>query len=76
MLDTRYTLNTETGDIAPVVDSAEVQQLDQDYLLAVYARLPVTLVRGAGARVWDSEGKEYLDFLAGIAVNSARPLSS
>ncbi|QEO13264.1 acetylornithine transaminase [Agromyces intestinalis] len=28
------------------------------------------LVRGAGARVWDDEGREYLDFLAGIAVNS------
>ncbi|MDO7881751.1 acetylornithine transaminase [Antiquaquibacter soli] len=30
----------------------------------------VQLVRGAGARVWDSEGREYLDFLAGIAVNA------
>jgi len=35
------------------------------------AALPsVELVRGAGCRVWDSEGNEYLDFLAGIAVNS------
>jgi acetylornithine/N-succinyldiaminopimelate aminotransferase len=32
--------------------------------------LPLTLVRGQGARVWDSEGKEYLDFVAGSAVNS------
>ncbi len=35
-----------------------------------YARFPVTLVRGEGARVWDDEGNEYLDFIAGIAVNT------
>ena len=33
-------------------------------------RLPVTIVRGEGTRVWDSDGKEYLDFVAGIAVVS------
>jgi len=33
-------------------------------------RLPITLVRGQGARVWDAEDKEYLDFVAGWAVNS------
>jgi acetylornithine/N-succinyldiaminopimelate aminotransferase len=35
-----------------------------------YARLPVTFVRGEGAWLWDSEGKRYLDGLAGIAVNT------
>jgi len=30
-------------------------------------RLPITLVRGEGTRVWDDEGNEYLDFIAGIA---------
>jgi predicted acetylornithine/succinylornithine family transaminase len=30
---------------------------------------PITLVRGDGVRVWDDQGREYLDFLAGIAVN-------
>jgi predicted acetylornithine/succinylornithine family transaminase len=33
-------------------------------------RVPVTLVRGQGALVWDEEGKEYLDFVGGWAVNS------
>ncbi|HHX40210.1 MAG TPA: aspartate aminotransferase family protein [Armatimonadetes bacterium] len=33
-----------------------------------FARLPICFVRGEGARLWDTEGKEYLDFLAGIAV--------
>ena len=33
-------------------------------------RMPVTVVRGAGTRVWDDEGREYLDFVAGIATNT------
>ncbi len=39
-----------------------------DPLMPTYDRLPVTLVRGAGARVWDDDGSEYLDALAGVAV--------
>lgn len=38
------------------------------YIMGTYARLPIALVRGEGVRVWDADGKEYLDFLAGIAV--------
>ncbi len=41
-----------------------------DPYLATYARAPVTFVRGEGTRLWDSEGHEYLDFLAGISVAS------
>lgn len=40
----------------------------EDHLMGTYARQPVNLVCGSGTRVWDSEGREYLDFLAGIAV--------
>ena len=65
-----YTLDTNTGHIAPAIDDAEIKRLDADYLLPVYARLPVTLVRGAGVKVWDADGKEYWDFLAGIATNA------
>ncbi len=43
--------------------------LEQQYYQGTFKRQPITLVRGAGARVWDSDGKEYLDFVAGIAVN-------
>jgi len=39
------------------------------YLANTYARFPVVLVRGRGDRLWDSDGKEYLDFAAGIAVD-------
>ena len=48
----------------------EIVKLTQDFVAATYARFPIALVRGKGARVWDADGKEYLDFLAGIAVNS------
>jgi predicted acetylornithine/succinylornithine family transaminase len=35
-----------------------------------YGRQPLVLVRGEGSRVWDAEGREYLDFVAGLAVSS------
>ncbi|HUT54196.1 MAG TPA: acetylornithine transaminase [bacterium] len=38
------------------------------YLMNTYARFPVAFVRGEGAKLWDEDGKEYTDFLAGIAV--------
>jgi predicted acetylornithine/succinylornithine family transaminase len=41
-----------------------------DHLMPTYARYPVRFVRGEGARLWDDEGHEYLDFLAGISVSS------
>lgn len=46
------------------------QELEQKYYIQTVKRLPVTLVRGKGAKVWDDEGKEYLDFVGGWAVNS------
>lgn len=39
-------------------------------IFQTYNRQDVVLVRGRGARVWDSDGREYLDFVAGIAVNN------
>ncbi|MDP1877075.1 MAG: acetylornithine transaminase [Actinomycetota bacterium] len=42
----------------------------QRRLMANYGTPPVLLVRGQGSRVWDDEGREYVDLLAGIAVNS------
>ena len=46
------------------------QELEQKFFMQTTKRLPVTLVRGQGARVWDTKGKEYLDFVGGWAVNS------
>jgi len=48
----------------------ELQALERRYLMQTYRRAPVEFVRGEGARLWDSEGSEYLDFLAGISVCS------
>ncbi|UKO98619.1 aspartate aminotransferase family protein [Nostoc sp. UHCC 0870] len=36
-------------------------------VMSTYSRFPIALERGAGCRVWDTQGKEYLDFVAGIA---------
>jgi predicted acetylornithine/succinylornithine family transaminase len=38
------------------------------YICSTYTRFPLVLTRGEGMKVWDSEGKEYLDFVSGIAV--------
>jgi predicted acetylornithine/succinylornithine family transaminase len=45
-------------------------ELDAAYVMQTYGRLPVAFVRGEGTRLWDSEGREYLDFLSGLAVTS------
>jgi predicted acetylornithine/succinylornithine family transaminase len=50
------------------VSLAELQELERAHVIGTYARNPVEFVRGAGCRLWDSEGHEYLDFLAGISV--------
>ncbi len=46
------------------------QELERKYYMQTVERVPLTLVRGQGARVWDEEGREYLDFVGGWAVNS------
>ncbi len=46
------------------------QELEQKYFMQTVKRIPVTLVRGQGARVWDEAGREYLDFVGGWAVDS------
>ncbi|HWJ51288.1 MAG TPA: aspartate aminotransferase family protein [Solirubrobacteraceae bacterium] len=48
----------------------ELQQLERDNVIGTYARNPVEFVRGEGARLWDVDGHEYLDFLSGISVTN------
>ncbi len=50
------------------IDTRSVIRMSDDYLMNTIARQPVVFVRGQGMRVWDADGMEYLDFLAGIAV--------
>ena len=48
--------------------SETTMQMADKYMFQTYGRFPVCLVKGEGCRVWDEEGKEYLDFVGGIAV--------
>jgi predicted acetylornithine/succinylornithine family transaminase len=52
------------------MDLAELQALEERYLMRTYRRAPVEFVRGEGSLLWDAEGREYLDFLTGISVCS------
>jgi acetylornithine/N-succinyldiaminopimelate aminotransferase len=49
---------------------SETCKLFQEFVVPTYGRYDLVLVRGRGSRVWDVEGKEYLDFGAGIAVST------
>jgi acetylornithine/N-succinyldiaminopimelate aminotransferase len=48
----------------------ELRQATDRYLMHTYARLPISILRGRGSKVYDLEGREYLDFVGGIAVNA------
>jgi acetylornithine/N-succinyldiaminopimelate aminotransferase len=53
------------------VSLEELMKLETRYAMPTYARAPVEFVRGLGARLWDAEGREYLDFFAGLSVQNA-----
>ena len=52
------------------MNTDEIVALEERYVLHTYARAPFVLERGAGVRLYDSEGRAYLDFGSGIAVNA------
>ena len=64
MIDMNSKMKMEMKMGSPLMDR-EAQSIMQ-----TYTRQSLVLVRGLGARVWDDSGKEYLDFVAGIAVNN------
>ena len=47
----------------------ELREAAAKYLMQTYTRQPISIVRGRGSKVYDLEGREYLDFVGGIAVN-------
>ena len=49
---------------------AAVKAGEESLLCRSYSRYPLAIVRGKGARLWDVDGKEYVDLLAGIAVTA------
>jgi acetylornithine/N-succinyldiaminopimelate aminotransferase len=62
------TARRASHDARPM-NRSEILALYDRYVVPSYARYPFVFVRGKGARVWDADGKEYLDFGGGIAVN-------
>jgi len=50
------------------VSVARLADLERDFVMSTYARAPVEFVRGEGSWLFDAEGAEYLDFLAGVSV--------
>ncbi|MBB5207560.1 acetylornithine/succinylornithine family transaminase [Chiayiivirga flava] len=52
------------------LDTAQLLARGRDYLVPVYRQRELVLDRGAGSRVWDMDGREYVDFTAGIAVSA------
>jgi len=50
------------------LNNKEIIGLTARHVANTYARFPVAIVRGSGTRVWDADGKVYLDFTAGLAV--------
>jgi predicted acetylornithine/succinylornithine family transaminase len=61
-------VSAETSTTSAGPSLQELQELERTYAIPTYARNPVQFVRGSGCRLWDSDGNEYLDFLAGISV--------
>ncbi len=52
-----------------MLNKTQVFELDKQYFMPVFSRYPLVLSHGDGPYVFDTEGKKYIDFLAGIAVN-------
>jgi acetylornithine/N-succinyldiaminopimelate aminotransferase len=52
------------------VNNQQMTEMGQEYVMNTYNRYPIGIVRGQGARVWDGDGRVYLDMVAGIAVNN------
>ena len=70
MLDSDLIQPNYKADSTSTAQSNLAQELEHKYHIQVYNRFPITITRGQGAKVWDSEGNEYIDLLAGIAVNN------
>ena len=47
-----------------------IKETDNKYIVSTYARFPINLVSGKGSILFDSDNKEYIDLMSGIAVNT------
>lgn len=53
-----------------MMNNSQVMALTQAHVMNTYGRMPLALVRGKGTYVWDADGRRYIDFVTGVAVNS------
>ena len=51
------------------MNTSEIKEMATKYIINTYGERQIALVRGEGCYVWDADGKKYLDFLGGLAVN-------
>src|SRR5512147_2129963 len=65
-LDPRILKPLRGGEV--IMDSQSWMALSGKHVALTYNRFDLVLVKGKGTRVWDAEGKEYLDFVSGLAV--------
>jgi acetylornithine/N-succinyldiaminopimelate aminotransferase len=59
-------LQTIAQTLPSMTSPFEIDRFDR-YVMKTYGRFPLALEKGSGCRVWDTDGREYLDFVAGIA---------
>jgi acetylornithine aminotransferase len=52
------------------MNSQQWVEKSDKYIMKTYGRYPIVPVKGQGCKLWDADGKEYLDFLGGVAVNN------
>lgn len=52
------------------MNTEQILAMGKENVMNTYGRLPIAMVKGSGAWVWDSEGRKYLDFVTGLAVTS------
>ena len=50
------------------MEKERTMNISDTYIASTYSRLPIVITKGKGCRVWDSDGREYLDFVSGLAV--------
>ncbi|MBE9080120.1 aspartate aminotransferase family protein [Romeria aff. gracilis LEGE 07310] len=66
LLSQQSPVQTSPAPAAPAVAVFQPEVFDQ-HVMTTYGRFPIALEKGRGCRVWDIQGREYLDFVAGIA---------
>lgn len=52
------------------MNNQDLYTKDKENYLPTFNRFPIAFIKGKGSRIWDADGKEYIDLLAGIAVNN------